>query len=232
MLLLVYWALNLPVLGQEVALMARQYPAQRNVTLRLLEPLGAPEESEVQEDDQAVCAAAVQTLASTTVAGVAILLEGVSVRAAGHTILEGIDLTIEAGSHVAIVGPSGAGKSSLVGLLLGWHRPASGRILIDGEPLDGARLERLRRETAWVDPAVQLWNRSFLENLRLRRANRLSPPDRLGDRTGRPPRRAREAARRAADAARRGGRPGVGRGGAAGAARARHAAARGAAGDP
>jgi hypothetical protein len=48
MLLLVYWALNLPVLGQEVALMARQYPAHRNVTLRLLEPLGAPEEPDAQ----------------------------------------------------------------------------------------------------------------------------------------------------------------------------------------
>ena len=43
-LLLVYWALNLPALGQEIALIAQQYPAQRNVTLRALEPLGAPEE--------------------------------------------------------------------------------------------------------------------------------------------------------------------------------------------
>ena len=163
-LLLVYWALNLPVLGQAVALTAQQYPAQRNVTLRLLEPLGAPEESDAQE----VAHALVHTPASTHVApprGVAVRLEGVSVRAAGHTVLEGIDLVIEAGSHVAIVGPSGAGKSSLVGLLLGWHRPATGCILIDGEPLDGKRLEWLRRETAWVDPAVQLWNRSFLENL-------------------------------------------------------------------
>lgn len=66
---------------------------------------------------------------------------------------------------MAIVGPSGAGKSSLVGLLLGWHRPAHGRILIDGEPLHGQGLERLRQETAWVDPAIQLWNRSFLANL-------------------------------------------------------------------
>jgi len=89
-----------------------------------------------------------------------------SVRIAGHTILEGINLAIEAGSHVAIVGQSGAGKSSLVGILLGWHRPATGQVLVDGEPLDGWRLERLRRETAWVDPAVQLWNRSLLENLR------------------------------------------------------------------
>jgi len=93
-------------------------------------------------------------------------MDGVSVRAAGHTILEGIDLAIEPGSHVAIVGQSGAGKSSLVGLLLGWHRPATGRVLVDGVPLNGPRLEQLRRETAWVDPAVQLWNRSLLENLR------------------------------------------------------------------
>jgi ABC-type transport system involved in cytochrome bd biosynthesis fused ATPase/permease subunit len=97
---------------------------------------------------------------------VAIVLEGVSVRAAGHTILDKIDLDIEAGAHVAIVGPSGAGKSSLVGILLGWHRPATGRVLVDGWPLYGERLERLRHHTAWVDPTVQLWNRPLLDNLR------------------------------------------------------------------
>jgi ABC-type transport system involved in cytochrome bd biosynthesis fused ATPase/permease subunit len=89
----------------------------------------------------------------------------VHVRVAGHTVLAGIDLTIEPGSHVAIVGPSGAGKSSLVGTLLGWYRPATGEIRIDRVPLDGQSLAQLRRETAWVDPAVQLWNRPLLDNL-------------------------------------------------------------------
>lgn len=42
MLLLAYWALNLPVLGEEIGRLVRQYPLLRNVTLRLLEPLGAP----------------------------------------------------------------------------------------------------------------------------------------------------------------------------------------------
>ncbi len=37
---------------------------------------------------------------------------------------------------------------------------------MDGQPLDGPRLVQLRRETAWVDPAVQLWNRSLYDNLR------------------------------------------------------------------
>ena len=165
-LLLVYWALNIPVMGQEIGLITRQYPAQRSATLRLLEPLGAPEEADSQTELSPASSALTATAASSDGhSGVAIGLHGVSVRAAGHTILDDIDLTIPAGGHVAIVGQSGAGKSSLAGLLLGWHRPASGAVLIDDDPLDTERLARLRRETAWVDPAIQLWNRPLLDNL-------------------------------------------------------------------
>ena len=70
-----------------------------------------------------------------------------------------------AGEHVAIVGASGAGKSSLVGLLLGWHRPAAGSVRVDGAPLDVAALEALRQRTVWVDPSVYLWNRPLAHNL-------------------------------------------------------------------
>jgi ATP-binding cassette subfamily B protein len=96
---------------------------------------------------------------------VAIALEGVSVLAAGHTILTDLNLALTPGSHVAIVGPSGAGKSSLVGLLLGWHRPVTGRVLVEGLPLDDQHLTWVRQITAWVDPAIQLWNRTLLDNL-------------------------------------------------------------------
>jgi ATP-binding cassette subfamily B protein len=157
LLLLGYWALNLPVLGEEIALLVRQYPLNRNVTLRLLEPLGAPcEEGPGAHREPAPSGAA---------RGVALSLHGVTVRAGGHTILDGVELDIQPGSHVAIVGASGAGKSSLLGLLLGWHRAAAGEVRIDGEPLDAGRLERLRGETAWVDPSVHLWNASLIDNL-------------------------------------------------------------------
>jgi ATP-binding cassette subfamily B protein len=162
-LLLVYWALNLPILGREIALLARQYPTQRNVTLRLLEPLGAPEPGDRPLNGHAP--PVVEEAPAVPATGVAICMDGVSVRVAGHILLNGLNLALEAGSQVAIVGPSGAGKSSLVGILLGWHRPVTGQVLVDGAPLDGQRLERLRWETAWVDPTVQLWNRSFLDNL-------------------------------------------------------------------
>lgn len=158
-LLLIYWALNLPVLGQDIAQVAWQYPAYRNRTLRLLEPLGA------REEQPAAAECRERASSAACGAGAAIRLENVSVRAAGHTILQDINIEVPAGSHVAIVGPSGAGKSSLVRLLLGWWRPASGSVWVDSEPLF-ARLEEVRRATAWVDPAVHLWNRSFFENLR------------------------------------------------------------------
>ncbi len=176
-LLLIYWALNLPVLGQAAALIMRQYPQQRNTALRLLEPLGAPESTYPESIDRSGIQ---KEIVSTPkgVKGVSICFQHVSVCAGGHTLLKEIDLTIEAGSHVAIVGPSGAGKSTLVGMLLGWHRPAPGRVLVDGALLHQDCLERLRGVTAWVDPAVQLWNRSFLDNLFYGSPDRsLSPVD-------------------------------------------------------
>ncbi|HET9627121.1 MAG TPA: ATP-binding cassette domain-containing protein [Kofleriaceae bacterium] len=159
LLLLVYWALALPALGQDIALVARQYPSLRNTVLRLLEPLGTPEPIEPPAADapRAVVPDA---------RGVAIEMTGVSVEAGGHTVLADVNLTIAPGEHVAVVGPSGAGKSSLVGLLLGWYRAGRGTVAIDGRPLVGQALYDLRRDTAWVDPAITLWNRSFLDNLR------------------------------------------------------------------
>lgn len=164
LLLLVYWALNLPQLGQDIAGAARQYPAIRNVIIRLIEPLSAPE-PEAPEAPHAPHGAS-SAPASERAGGVAIELTSASVEAAGNTVLDHIDLAISPGEHIAIIGPSGAGKSSLVGLLLGWAAPSTGSALVDGRPIIGESLRALRRETAWVDPAVQLWNRSFLDNLR------------------------------------------------------------------
>jgi ABC-type multidrug transport system fused ATPase/permease subunit len=160
-LLAVYWTLSLPMLGYDLALFVQQVPAQRSLTLRLVEPLGAPEE---REDDEPALASAVPRAPDTGDA-VAINLRDVHVVAGGHEILEVGALAIRPGEHVAIVGPSGAGKSSLVGLLLGWHRPASGTVTVDGRALGPAELEALRQRTVWVDPSVYLWNRSLAANL-------------------------------------------------------------------
>jgi ATP-binding cassette subfamily B protein len=167
-LLLFYWTLNLPALGQSLADLVQQFPMQRNRVLRLLEPLGAPDDEtpavapRVIPDESPIT----DHPSSIPSHSVAIHFDDVSIVAGGQTILRDVQLQIRAGEHVAIVGPSGAGKSSLVGLLLGWHHPAQGQVLVNGEVLESEHLQTLRQHTAWVDPAVQVWNRSLYDNLR------------------------------------------------------------------
>lgn len=158
-LLLAYWALNLPVLGLNLVRLAWRYPEQRNTTLRVTEPLRATEEA-----DQAPSGNSGAGLFAP--GATSLRLENVTVRASGHVILENLELDVDAGAHVAIVGPSGSGKTSLFGLFLGWHFPDDGRVLVDGSILGSERLDEMRARTAWVDPGVQIWNRSLIENLR------------------------------------------------------------------
>lgn len=161
-LLLIFWCLKLPAMGGTVARLVQQYPAQRNIVLRLLEPLSAPEDLELSRDE---LAAIEKKPSGPPAAGIALEFRDGSVLAAGHTILQDVNLAVAPGEHVAIVGTSGAGKSTLLGVLLGWHRLATGQLLIDGRQAQGRDVETLRHQTAWIDPAIQIWNRSLLHNL-------------------------------------------------------------------
>ena len=160
-LLVAFWALNIPILGQQLALLGRQVPVQQNTARRLLEPLSAV----ATEAEEARSGAGAAAASAPVAPGVALALAGVTVVAGGHTLIAGASLEIPAGMHLALVGPSGAGKSTLLGVLLGWHQPAEGGVTADGRPLAGEVLAELRGATAWVDPAVQLWNRPLLDNL-------------------------------------------------------------------
>ncbi|HEX7702015.1 MAG TPA: ABC transporter ATP-binding protein, partial [Kofleriaceae bacterium] len=155
LLLLVYWALAVPAAGATLATAVREVPMFRNATLRLLEPLGAPD-TEAEEGRAIV----------TSTAGASISLDHVSVVLRGQTILDQIQLTIAPGEHVAIVGLSGGGKSTLLGLLLGWSTTSSGEVRVDGTLLDAQHLVTLRTQTAWIDPSVTIWNDSLANNLR------------------------------------------------------------------
>src|SRR5215217_6014122 len=161
-LLVVYWALRFPILGQRLMVLSRAFPNAMNRVRRLLDIIGdikeTPDRPEAPVQEPVAPAAAAS--------GVSILMEKVRVKGGGHTILDKVSLNIAPGEHVAVVGVSGAGKSTLVGLLLGWLRPARGEIKVDGQVLDQAAVERLRRTTAWVDPAISLWNQSLIDNLR------------------------------------------------------------------
>jgi len=83
-----------------------------------------------------------------------LVLQGVGLTlpsAAGPVeILQGVDLTVQAGERVAVVGPSGSGKSSLIAVAAGLEQPTQGTVRLFGQDLaslneDGrARLRRGR----------------------------------------------------------------------------------------
>jgi NitT/TauT family transport system ATP-binding protein len=58
------------------------------------------------------------------------------------TALDGIDLTIDAGSFVCIVGKSGGGKSTLVRTLAGLVMPDAGQVSVGGHPVNGPSADR------------------------------------------------------------------------------------------
>lgn len=158
LLLLIYWLLQIPTLGEQIAGGISALPAYRSTTLRLLEPLAAPDEHpQTTECENA------DTPKKT--GGTAIRFEQVAVRLGQNTVLHPFSANLAPGEHIAVVGPSGAGKSSLLGLLLGRLTPSTGTIDIDGRTLDPSLLPKVRRETAWIEPGVAIWNDSLLNNL-------------------------------------------------------------------
>jgi ABC-type multidrug transport system fused ATPase/permease subunit len=68
----------------------------------------------------------------------------------GEPVLEGFDLTIPAGSSLAIVGQNGAGKTTLAKLLCRLYDPQSGAIEVDGVDLRALDLESWRARVAAV----------------------------------------------------------------------------------
>lgn len=88
------------------------------------------------------------------------------------TVLDRVDLTLQAGEFVAVLGPSGSGKSTLLGLLAGLDRATSGSVLLDGQPLGDLnedRLALLRREKVGIifQSFQLLGNLTAYENVRL-----------------------------------------------------------------
>jgi len=79
--------------------------------------------------------------------------------------LLGITLGIPAGKTIALVGGTGSGKSTLLKLLLRFHDPASGRILLDGEDIAAIDPVALRKRIGYVAQEPFLTDGSIADNI-------------------------------------------------------------------
>jgi ATP-binding cassette subfamily B protein len=80
-------------------------------------------------------------------------------------VLHDLDLEIPGGETHAIVGSTGSGKSTVVKLLLRLYEPGSGRITVDGQPLEDLTFTSLRGATGFVAQDVFLFQGTVRENL-------------------------------------------------------------------
>jgi ATP-binding cassette subfamily B multidrug efflux pump len=87
-------------------------------------------------------------------------------RADGLPVLDRLNLTIRPGERVGLVGRSGAGKSTLVNLLLRFHDPERGAILIDEQDIANVTQESLRAAIGMVTQDTSLLHRSIAANIR------------------------------------------------------------------
>ncbi|MEX2570161.1 MAG: ABC transporter ATP-binding protein [Gemmatimonadota bacterium] len=87
----------------------------------------------------------------------------------GIPVLQDVSFRAPAGSTTALVGSSGSGKSTLMGLVMAFHRPVSGQVLVDGRDLMELRLRDFRSHLGVVLQENFLFDGTVAENIRFAR---------------------------------------------------------------
>lgn len=80
-------------------------------------------------------------------------------------VIKNMNITIKAGSVVAIVGPTGAGKTTMVNLLMRFYSPQKGRILIDNQDIQNIPYKQLRQYFSMVLQDTWLFYGSIYNNI-------------------------------------------------------------------
>lgn len=91
----------------------------------------------------------------------------------GTSVLDGVDLRIQAGERVALLGPNGAGKTTFLLHLIGILEPSEGHITVDGLRLGHDTVTEIRRRVGLVfqDPDDQLFMPTVAEDVAFGPAN-------------------------------------------------------------
>jgi len=86
--------------------------------------------------------------------------ERLSFFAGKKQVLKNISFEVNKGEFMAVLGPNGAGKTSLIKAFLGFNRPASGRVFVEGTEVSPKTAGEIRRRTAYLPQSFDV-DRNF-----------------------------------------------------------------------
>ncbi|MBQ5810442.1 MAG: ATP-binding cassette domain-containing protein, partial [Clostridia bacterium] len=80
-------------------------------------------------------------------------------------VLKNLNLSVNKGETIALVGESGSGKTTIINMIIGFWRPDSGQILIDGKDMAEMDLHSYRRHISVVPQNTILFSGTIAENI-------------------------------------------------------------------
>jgi ATP-binding cassette subfamily B protein/ATP-binding cassette subfamily C protein len=83
----------------------------------------------------------------------------------GNEVINEISFTVKKGEKIAITGESGGGKSTLIDIITGIHKPASGKIIIDETVLSDKNIRSWRKKIGYIPQSIYLFDGTVAENV-------------------------------------------------------------------
>jgi len=83
----------------------------------------------------------------------------------GNEVINGVSLEIKKGEKIAITGESGGGKSTLVDMIIGIHKPVSGKVYIDDKAINDDNIRAWRKKIGYIPQSIYLFDGTVAENV-------------------------------------------------------------------
>jgi len=83
----------------------------------------------------------------------------------GGEVISGVSLEIKKGEKIAITGESGSGKSTLVDIIIGIHKPLSGKVFIDDTVITDNNIRAWRKKIGYIPQSIYLFDGTVAENV-------------------------------------------------------------------
>jgi len=83
----------------------------------------------------------------------------------GNEVITGVSLEIKKGEKIAITGESGGGKSTLVDIIIGIHKPVSGKVYVDETAITNDNIRAWRKKIGYIPQNIYLFDGTVAENV-------------------------------------------------------------------